>query len=193
MKNLLKGLVLILCLAMAAPMSAQKCKFKKNDVRRDGSVNILTSDRMINKKMTSKFFFTSNFVYIKVEKGTGGYSLFMRLTAGNEKLDTAEGSKLYLTLSDGSEIILKTDTESIAKVTENMGLKTSIVLNSYDISLSDLKKIQELGLSTIEMATDDKDHKSEVSEKDNKELSEQITCLLKETEQFMNKEESLFN
>lgn len=193
MKNLLKGLVLVLCLAMTTTLSAQKCKFKKNEVRRDGSVSILTSDRMINKKMTSKFFFTTNFIYIKGETGFGGYSLFMRLTAGNEKLDTAEGSKLYLTLSDGSEIILKTDKDNVAKVTENMGLKTSIVLNSYDISLDNLKKIQELGISTIEMATDDKDHKSEVSEKDNKELSEQLTCLLKETEQFINKEESLFN
>ncbi|MDH6356000.1 hypothetical protein M2132_002351 [Dysgonomonas sp. PH5-45] len=188
----MKGAILILCLAMTTPAFAQKCKFKKNDVRRDGSVTVITPERMINKKFTSKFFFTSSFAFLKTEYISGDYVLLMKLSAGNENLDTAEGNKLYLTLSDGTEIILKNKLESTAKTIENMGIKSSFVLNSYTISFENLKKIQETGIASIEMATNDKDHKSEVSDKDNKELAAQILCLLNETEQFRDKNDILF-
>lgn len=193
MKNLLKGLILVLCFAMTAPAFAQKCKFKKNDTRRDGSVSIITPERMINKKMTSKYFFTSNFSFMKSKKISPSYVLYMKLSAGNENLDTAEGSSLYFTLKDGGEIELKSSLDATAEVIENMGIKSSFVINAYDISIEDLKKIKDVGIADIEMATDAKDHKSDVSDKDNKELAVQINCLLNETEQFLSKEESLFN
>lgn len=171
-KILLLGFILL----STVLSNAQKCDFLKNEVDQfTGEKMVITNFVNINKKFTSKYFFSHSF-------GLSGnfYFINIKLTGGGQSLFISKGNKLSLKLKDDSILEFTASEHKKTEFSSINGVSYSYIVPSYNISKEQLEQISNTGIKLIRMETSESQYDSDVTEKDNKKIKQSINCILKE-------------
>lgn len=153
----------------------QECKFEKNEIDPFSKTKVINTKRRVIVDVLGRTV-VFQFLYnvepsIKIEFSLGGA----------KEVIVTTNNKIMLLFNNDDVLSFDVNEEQIGKLTPNLSYTSTELNFTNAISISDLKKIKDIGIKKIRLETKDKTYDFEVfNKKDVAKINLNIDCFLNE-------------